>query len=760
MPRGGPRSSPRTGLTAERDAIPLPGLSVDPLAPDPLDEADASLDGIFERASARLPFPVGVRANRSRHASVGINAPKLLEYETGDGARAIYGSTASILDDLGALGVGIVRQPSNADLGWPRDVEVPQVANGEEMYTAAFQETPKANLAALFEEMRGRSSPQKVVLTLFSGGSNNFKYTEPSGEYDTSVGVGGLTWPSTHAGVALSLWDTATTYTINEYVLADLWNSGGTGTYSTDPASADYQWYMGSLDLRSRYKLKYIYYIGYAIGRLLIEVNGDYRTTHGEDIWDMIEALEVFNESNHANPFFNNYLHPRGFTWLMNSNTVVETQARFWSLGVREMVRGIQHVFAGETRSFDGGASLVPLTLPLWMPSLAMYFDTGTIIPDDVHQGEALYQATFANTLLFQEKLCHYLLQDFATDATDNPDAAALACNVDFSWFTNQDYHYYNYKDNQSPGLILRLAAEVQALRRTFRSVAHGGLDVIRTAGHPVTISVCENGAAANLANIPYANTFFYMDPAGTSTSPEQFQAREVWRRLAVAATGGRYVAWHTHMSYRTGIPDDTTGFSYMGLREDDLGANPSITTASLVTQRLSWWAYQRFASLAVDDGTSPFDGQIVARFATTLPSTTDYFQGANLADVSFVGIAIHFIRSATEHYYLLMIDPSVDHRSWADLHVTLRTLDGVAADFSQLYTIPAVRGTVTTPTDTSILPTETADSSWDAVIPDDATAGVYYTQNTASYTVPQAFRPDMDPVLVRCTAPVTVTWA
>lgn len=764
-----PRNMPRADPVRERAGTLLAGTILDPHVLDALQDADAPLDDLFDMSpGVRLPPELIPIHDHNRHALVGINAAKIRERETaertGEGQKLIYGSTEAIFDDLDALGVSFIRQPSSADLGWPRGVAVPVVADGEEMYSSVFgiDNDTRLDLIALFESLvAGTGHTQQVVLTLFSGGTNNFNYEDTSGEYDTSVGVGELNWEwnlaKTEGGGGLGhdfqvipLWDSTTTYSIGDFLTADDYDTGVTGSYSlSDTGSRDFYWALNTLDLRSPYKLKYIYYIGYAMGRLLQEINDAYWTNHGEEIWDKILGVEIFNQSNKANPFmnYNGFGH---YNKLSDAEGVVEAGARFWSLAVREMVRGLQHSFLGVTRLSD---ATIPVTLPLWLPSLSIYFSTGTT----VQQGGGA-QPTFETVLRFQQKLCEFLLFDFdvANDTSDNPEAPL---RPDFTWFQNQDYHYYQYKDSQSPGLILRLAAEVQALRRTFRGTAYGGRDVHATAGHPVTISVCENGAADNVSNIP-AFTYSYVDTtaAPTSAEIERFQAREVWRRLSVAATGARRVAWHTHMSYRSSTSTDIAGFNYLGLREDDLTASGA-TTTNQVVQRLSYWAYQRFAGLAVDPTIdSPYRGQIVARFANRLPATTDYFQdlsGAGiLSDINHVGIAIHFIRGPNEHYYLLMVDPAANHRTWVDATATLYSDDGHQVNFEQIYTIPtaAMYDVLTTPTAVWEFPTQSLLSTWIDVIPG---SEAY----TGSYVV-GGLKPDADPVLVRSYEAVRVAWS
>lgn len=96
-------------------------------------------------------------------------------------------------------------------------------------------------------------------------------------------------------------------------------------------------------------------------------------------------------------------------------------------------------------------------------------------------------------------------------------------------------------------------------------------------------VSVMETGTSA------IAGQCFF--PASlASLTPEEFQAREVVRRLGGAlASGARLVGWHSWMA------GDTAQFAGHGLREDTQAED---APAFLAEQRLSWFAFQRLASL------------------------------------------------------------------------------------------------------------------------------------------------------------------
>lgn len=720
------------------------------------------------------------------HTFVGMNAPKVLEYSvdsdsTGrDESVRVYGTTSSILSDLQALGVGFFRQPSGCDPTWPRDtdpatglpipVDVPGITDdpatgGGVLYAQVFGtsgspgDLMKSGLIELFEAM---PAGQRVVLTLFSSGGNRFTGTDSSGEYPIDAadptltdGPRSIPWPSADhdpGTKSITWWDGTSIFHVDDYIsIRDMYTDLVAGSITDFSAALTYvarsyspsdttdtAWWEATLDLRCPYKLKYLYYIGYAYGLLLLDVN----TSAGGGIWDKIEAIEVFNEINGVNKFS---------VTIGADKEMVEAQARFWALAVREMVRGLQKAFS------DRFAEGNPRKLPLWLPSLETYSAVpavGDIGTNDIVANGA---PTFATVLYFQEKLLYYLVKDFAEDTvTEYP--------VDFTWFVNQDYHFYHYKEHQAAGTILRLAAELQALRRTMDTTVAttaGDTSVVDLAGHHVTISVCETGASADGANID-KTVFKYMSSLGTGA--DRFQAREVWRRLAVAATGARRIAWHTHMSYVDPATGDTSGFNYLGLHEDAVISPPDNPNNSV--QRLSWWAFQRFTEKLVVDAGAParYAGQVLARFVNVLPNTLDHDQryvNAAMSDIHNVAIAIHFLRSPAEHWYLIMLDPAADLA--APYQVTIKTLDGAAAHFYEWQSIPEYDandarmlltypdGTAIPPTDGTSLPTASPGySGWTSGTELGGGPLVSYT-----FTVQR----DNDPYLFCTSAPCTVAW-
>lgn len=706
-------------------------------------------------------------------ATLGVNAPKLLDYYLDFPTQIVYGTTHSILDDLETVGARFMRQPDRTDLFWPADAVMPVVNAGlpvaeavEDVYDALIAEGEEFGLfTALVAQFRSitpaswwsTDTPHdtQVVLTLFTNGFNNYSgRVDPSNEHDMATGMVALDWDPTHAGNTESLWGETLgggySFTIDQYLTATdfgatLVTPAPSGSVEVDEVVG---WTYGTLDLRSPYKLKYLYYVGYAYGLLLQRVNDEVVSWGHEEIWGRILGVEVFNECNKACPFeYKEFLdHTSGYGRLLTPEGTIEAGAIFWARAARELVRGLQHAF------FEYNTTRTsPVTLPLWLPSMAMYAQNDSVVT----LGTAIVTGPpFANILYFQRKLCEHLVDGFQSDEADCPDRPFAP---DFTWFVNQDYHYYNYKSTQDPGPIIRLPAEIDALRDTFRDVTSGGLGVNALAERAVTVSVCENGAAANPdttdtilrpgGDFPYLVT--------SPTSNERFQAREVWRRLAAAATAARYVGWHTHMSALTNAADTTQLFHFLGLR-DDVGW-PEDTTPNAVDTRLSWWAYQRLASL-VYTGDGAARGGLVARFTRRPPASADLYRTFTADDLGYVGVAIHFLIADDDHAYLLFIDPSAGLATTGQ--VVVSSLSTHPFDLAYWASIPDAVSPPAAgyPTDNATLPANTPDerlTPWVAAYRTDSGASAYtvWTPNGSRFV------PDQDPILIRTTTPLAVAW-
>ena len=250
----------------------------------------------------------------------------------------------------------------------------------------------------------------------------------------------------------------------------------------------------------------------------------------------------------------------------------------------------------------------------------------------------------------------------------------------------------------------------------------------------------------------------------GQAMYVDRFQAREVWRRLAAAATVSRYVCWHTHMSILT-LPPDTTGFGYLGLRTDSgLPAHYehgvyTVVSPNDVEQRLSWWAYHRFASLAFEHGDVR---HIIARFVKPLPATAAYYQDSTISfsDIDYVGIVIEFTsgtRTSKVYNYLVMIDPVAP--LYTSSFIRLSTSDGSTQTIEQWDTIPpedtSTYTPVAAPTDGLSFPSSAPPAAWDS-----PTLTISSTSFPPPSDAPLVVTVDADPILIRCRQPLVVAWS
>lgn len=701
----------------------------------------------------------------TQRALPGLNAPKLFRYidEATTPSDVSYGDVDTILADMVAVGARFFRQPTDVDLTVD-NVTLPVVASGEELYAALFAASEQEDrLVSLFSRITPSADglaptyDLRVVLTLFTLGRNDSSFSDRTGEYDTSVvdstlppGVVGLGWDSGHGSSSVRFWDGAA-WTLDQYVSAQ--DLATPGTYTAHPA--DQSWVYGTLDMRSPYKLMYLYHMGYALGLMLLEVNRQLvEVLSSAPIWSRILGIEVCNEVNKTNPLYNYDDGTHGNLGALG--TTYEASATLWAWGVCELVRGFQHALSDAVAAGAAGATGLPERLPLWLPSMATYY------ADGYTTAATSGQPNVVNILDFHAALCEKLIEVFdpTNDATRCPEAPF---QPDLSWFVNQDYHFYHYREDQAAGPILRLIGELSSMRENFR--ASSFFDAV---GHNVTLSVCEIGAAADDANIDKdVGAFEYMDATRfpTTTTPDRFQAREVWRRLAVAAIRARYFAWHTHMSVLADA-GDATGYHYLGLREDalsppsrDVFGNLVVVPASEVDTRMSWWAYQRLVNMAVTDGPyrAPEDvGAIAARLINPRfrPPPSDvsahaYFHTLSQSDPELMLLVVHFQIAEDDHAYLIMLDATTSPAAVSAVSATLATESGESVEYYQWSTVPASVAQASAGASESDFPVDTADTGWDTGV----------SLGSGSSIELPGLVIDQDPVLIRTTQRLQVIW-
>jgi hypothetical protein len=753
---------------------------------DPTDPANAAWydPGALERGELGLTGGVTGPWVGAARVPLGVNAPKMYEYEGSAGATTKYGSLAAILGDLdregildlhrgGAaeyasgddpgevtvdgLGVQFFRQPTAVDLTWPGDAGA-QVAVPRELADdgtndleyesrvawdgASHAETPLywalydrwwEPLRALFKRIGPGTGPRplKVVLTLFTAGrSGDAELTDTPDPLAQLVGGNmiRLTFdPETHDDdVRLRWWDGVTLVNVNDAAYAEdldppvIDATGASIAPNYDATNrviltdylhrANLDWTGLSLDLRSRYKLYYIYLTSRAAARLLLdlqrsfnaeadaaaepalvgtlpcgdEAEAQFDEAHSADaepprfqdstrdpwtlycrdgvpdVFASILAIEVFNEVN------GNHL-------VTAEGSLPEKSTKLWARAVREAARGLHEELSGAT----------DITVPavdLWLPSLASYFrrddDDSSTSPD------------FAQLQHWQDRFLAYLIEVTAEAEAAVTDASWL------TWFKGQDYHYYHYKNDSGAGPIARLYHEVGTLQARLETFAADGAGLLALTMDTPLVSVCETGSSTGIdataiedrppvetdettpdgSVYPYVrerleaiDTVYARDPIGLANAKHAFQetlqAREVWRRLGVAlASGSSAVAWHSHMgTYNApddGGRDEDNGFSGTGLRQDYVEDDALPEEA---TRRPSWWALQRITRL-LGLPTSGADLGGVTAAVRYLPRAER--GGDRLDPYSFADMLVILEFSPTpyaDYAYVLLLDPCAD---------------------------------------------------------------------------------------------------
>lgn len=369
-------------------------------------------------------------------------------------------------------------------------------------------------------------------------------------------------------------------------VITDL--DGNTGVTIYDGfATTDRTWVLGVLDLRSAYKKYYIYLIARQAAQLLQDLQAA-----GVPVFDNLLGIEIFNEVNTG-----------------NMHGTLNDGAPPWADAVVAAVKGFSEILGSDLPS-------------LWWPSQASWSDA----------------QTFGD------------IENFVSSVVSAAQLSAASRSVDISVLTNQDYHWYHYRNHQrADAPIMSIQDNVSALSAVYSD-----------AGLEVSISICETGSSVNEAEIDHGS-FPYVASWSDADAVARFQAREVWRRVGTAlCCGTAYVGWHTHMASSKG------DFSGTGLREDS--GNESTAVASDATTRYSYWALRRLAGRTVGGLgiSSSHSGATRTSFGGAIgevihpsshPSTGDYGT-LDRANGEQMLVILHFEDAAlSPHVYVLFID-------------------------------------------------------------------------------------------------------
>lgn len=666
----------------------LGGLLTDtPVLGDPLHGVRRTGWAGKDKRPAPGPLPERLRYPLFDSNHLGFNAPRVLHYETTGEMK--YGDTPNVLRDLATLGATYFRQPTAVDLTWPVDpftnelARVPVESGHGELRAVLDRAGVTTNLTSLFQylilqatdgEWNLTGTPLKVVLTFLNVQSPHGNIADPEDELwspqrkaNSNDTVVQLPWSGDHATKRITWWD-GTEYAFD--AIGGVYGAARTLSGAPGDGTVLFE----GLDPRSPYKLMYVYLIARAFAEVLIEVDAliagwwhRYASSPAPSIFDYILGIELCNEVNVKN-------------LVIGPDEVVDlgASALLWMHVAWEGMRGFQEVLSGAGRTVD-----------FWLPSLWSYPQAEP--PVSVH-----YPQRFSDVLAFDSWLAALMALQAVYDAT-----LRTPFVVDTRWVANQDYHFYHQKAD-SGAAILRLRAEITALRRALAVLGSDRFDA-------PSVSVSETGASTHgddvAANYEWIALYVQANTPALGPAPvddaalRRFQAREVWRRLAVATCYSATAAWHTHMANTNG-PDDTGTFRDMGVRVDNQ-PDGDRTTAAQAGSRPAYWAYQRFTTLLRNPDTGDWHGRVV-EWDRSEHATDDYMQGLDPADggdmlvilefdlgsgVSFADYEFTFRRG-----YLLFLDPCYtaidrDYSDTAPVAVTPRIPAGATA--VRLPTVP-----------------------------------------------------------------------
>lgn len=359
------------------------------------------------------------------------------------------------------------------------------------------------------------------------------------------------------------------------------------------------------LDIRVAYQREYLGYIAQGVGDLLLAVRAALQPLAIENI---VAGLEVLSGIEDRNVVFG----------ASTAHGQASESGKYWALAWWEATGGLRNVLLRDPE---------PLDLPFWLPGMTGYYEDkiGSTSTDS------------RNSLAWRLSFLEHFLAAAARLTMLSPQGVALpelASAISYRWDHRTISIMHGRTTTLGPRHIGHLILDLRQIREVL---ARAGLR--ETAVHVLDtgVSVTDDDEAL---------------PAWT-TDREQFQAREVWRRLlgalAAGATTAGWDAWMSKIDEDTARRTHAEGYG-MGLRGDDLDASDPLSTPDLAAPRDSWYAFQRLGQL--------LKGYAGATLLFPQIGTSNDVQFSEEDCLLIFRVLVSRIGSDARYVYVVMVDP------------------------------------------------------------------------------------------------------
>jgi len=500
-----------------------------------------------------------------------------------------YGDHGEPLADAARLGADKVRQVGGRDLLWSflleRDDDEILVSSdltlGRPLPVLADPPSSsdinwEARAVELSELLRlAENADVELAFTFFSKGGLNIQQAPPGPNTSGSLGEGvdffhqwngsslsapvvRLDWSGGHIG-QVDNEVIPNNFPVREFAhLRTISPQMSRVDMSTLDMSTLYEtsWHMDTLDVSAPYKRSYMQYLGQIAGRVLNRAADE--VDRGFDLPTRVDSIGLFNEVSVDNKYFAS--HGTG-------SYDAESTGEMWGRACARAAYGIR------TELSDPAVKLV-------LPGLLSY--------------NSAVESTSPHSWTSRMRYLRSLVRFFVRELFEKIDLE-FSCPSKFPDYLQAiDLHWYHHQDGET----LHIGFMVHEVDDVFEAVQEGLIEGLDEAyiGRFITESQVDEYSAAVMASFDIRisetgcsaleNGKTYL-PLGFS-SPAQFQAFEVWRRLGGAlASRASTASWHSWMS------DQDVDYAGFGLREDTQQENAA---ASVAVPRESWFAYQRLA--------------------------------------------------------------------------------------------------------------------------------------------------------------------